>query len=40
MYVQQQIPTSPIRSLPFGGQSTDYGKNQAYRTCAAADRTA
>src|SRR6188768_820376 len=28
-----------IYQRAFGGQSTDYGKNQAYRTCAAADRT-
>ncbi len=28
-----------IYQRAFGGQSTDFGKNQAYRTCAAADRT-
>ena len=28
-----------IYQRAFGGQSTDYGKAQAYRTCAAADRT-
>jgi succinate dehydrogenase flavoprotein subunit len=28
-----------IYQRAFGGQSTDYGKSQAYRTCAAADRT-
>ncbi|WGF88369.1 succinate dehydrogenase flavoprotein subunit [Marinivivus vitaminiproducens] len=28
-----------IYQRAFGGQSTEYGKNQAYRTCAAADRT-
>jgi succinate dehydrogenase / fumarate reductase flavoprotein subunit len=28
-----------IYQRAFGGQSTDYGKQQAYRTCAAADRT-
>jgi len=28
-----------IYQRAFGGQSTQYGKGQAYRTCAAADRT-
>lgn len=28
-----------IYQRAFGGQSTEFGKNQAYRTCAAADRT-
>jgi succinate dehydrogenase / fumarate reductase flavoprotein subunit len=28
-----------IYQRAFGGQSTEYGKAQAYRTCAAADRT-
>lgn len=28
-----------IYQRAFGGQTTDYGKSQAYRTCAAADRT-
>ena len=28
-----------IYQRAFGGQSTNYGKGQAYRTCAAADRT-
>jgi succinate dehydrogenase / fumarate reductase, flavoprotein subunit len=28
-----------IYQRAFGGQSVDYGKGQAYRTCAAADRT-
>jgi succinate dehydrogenase / fumarate reductase, flavoprotein subunit len=28
-----------IYQRAFGGQSTDYGNKQAYRTCAAADRT-
>ena len=28
-----------IYQRAFGGQSTEYGKGQAYRTCAAADRT-
>jgi succinate dehydrogenase / fumarate reductase flavoprotein subunit len=28
-----------IYQRPFGGMTTDYGKSQAQRTCAAADRT-
>ena len=28
-----------IYQRAFGGQSTEFGKSQAYRTCAAADRT-
>jgi succinate dehydrogenase / fumarate reductase, flavoprotein subunit len=34
-----RTPDGKIYQRAFGGQSTDYGKNQAYRTCAAADRT-
>jgi succinate dehydrogenase / fumarate reductase flavoprotein subunit len=34
-----RTPEGKIYQRAFGGQSTDYGKNQAYRTCAAADRT-
>ena len=34
-----RTPEGRIYQRAFGGQSTDYGKNQAYRTCAAADRT-
>jgi succinate dehydrogenase / fumarate reductase flavoprotein subunit len=34
-----RTPEGKIYQRAFGGQSTDYGKSQAYRTCAAADRT-
>jgi succinate dehydrogenase flavoprotein subunit len=34
-----RTPDGRIYQRAFGGQSTDYGKSQAYRTCAAADRT-
>jgi succinate dehydrogenase flavoprotein subunit len=34
-----RTPDGKIYQRAFGGQSTEYGKNQAYRTCAAADRT-
>ena len=34
-----RTPDGKIYQRAFGGQSTDYGKAQAYRTCAAADRT-
>ena len=34
-----RTPDGKIYQRAFGGQSTDYGKSQAYRTCAAADRT-
>ena len=34
-----RTPEGKIYQRAFGGQSTDYGKGQAYRTCAAADRT-
>ncbi len=34
-----RTPEGRIYQRAFGGQSTEYGKNQAYRTCAAADRT-
>ena len=34
-----RTPEGKIYQRAFGGQSTDYGKAQAYRTCAAADRT-
>jgi len=34
-----RTPEGRIYQRAFGGQSTDYGKEQAYRTCAAADRT-
>jgi succinate dehydrogenase / fumarate reductase flavoprotein subunit len=34
-----RTPDGRIYQRAFGGQSTDYGKAQAYRTCAAADRT-
>ncbi len=34
-----RTPEGKIYQRAFGGQSTEYGKNQAYRTCAAADRT-
>jgi succinate dehydrogenase / fumarate reductase flavoprotein subunit len=34
-----RTPEGKIYQRAFGGQSVDYGKAQAYRTCAAADRT-
>jgi succinate dehydrogenase / fumarate reductase flavoprotein subunit len=34
-----RTPDGRIYQRAFGGQSVDYGKGQAYRTCAAADRT-
>ena len=34
-----RTPEGKIYQRAFGGQSIDYGKAQAYRTCAAADRT-
>jgi succinate dehydrogenase / fumarate reductase flavoprotein subunit len=34
-----RTPKGQIYQRAFGGQSTEYGKSQAYRTCAAADRT-
>ncbi len=34
-----RTPEGKIYQRAFGGQSTEYGKSQAYRTCAAADRT-
>jgi succinate dehydrogenase / fumarate reductase flavoprotein subunit len=34
-----RTPEGKIYQRAFGGQSTDYGKKQAHRTCAAADRT-
>ena len=34
-----RTPEGRIYQRAFGGQSVDYGKSQAYRTCAAADRT-
>ena len=34
-----RTPEGKIYQRAFGGQSADYGKGQAYRTCAAADRT-
>jgi succinate dehydrogenase / fumarate reductase flavoprotein subunit len=34
-----RTPEGKIYQRAFGGQSTEYGKNQAHRTCAAADRT-
>ncbi len=34
-----RTPEGKIYQRAFGGQSTEFGKNQAYRTCAAADRT-
>ena len=34
-----RTPEGRIYQRAFGGQSVDYGKGQAYRTCAAADRT-
>ena len=34
-----RTPEGRIYQRAFGGQSVKYGKEQAYRTCAAADRT-
>jgi succinate dehydrogenase / fumarate reductase, flavoprotein subunit len=34
-----RTPAGKIYQRAFGGQSVDFGKGQAYRTCAAADRT-
>ena len=34
-----RTPEGKIYQRAFGGQSIDYGTAQAYRTCAAADRT-
>jgi succinate dehydrogenase / fumarate reductase flavoprotein subunit len=34
-----RTPEGKIYQRAFGGQSIDYGKAQAHRTCAAADRT-
>jgi len=34
-----RTPEGKIYQRAFGGQSVGYGKGQAYRTCAAADRT-
>jgi succinate dehydrogenase flavoprotein subunit len=34
-----RTPEGKIYQRAFGGQSTEFGKKQAYRTCAAADRT-
>jgi succinate dehydrogenase / fumarate reductase flavoprotein subunit len=34
-----RTPEGKIYQRPFGGQSIEYGKSQAQRTCAAADRT-
>lgn len=34
-----RTPDGRIYQRAFGGQSVHYGKGQAYRTCAAADRT-
>ncbi|GAB6070419.1 succinate dehydrogenase flavoprotein subunit [Thiomicrorhabdus hydrogeniphila] len=34
-----RLDNGKIYQRAFGGQSQDYGKEQAYRTCAAADRT-
>jgi succinate dehydrogenase / fumarate reductase, flavoprotein subunit len=34
-----RTPEGRIYQRAFGGQSTEFGKSQAYRTCAAADRT-
>src|SRR3954449_3201128 len=34
-----RTPEGKIYQRAFGGQSVNYGKGQAYRTCAAADRT-
>src|SRR6188472_3917875 len=34
-----RTPEGKIYQRAFGGQSVGFGKSQAYRTCAAADRT-
>ncbi|MDX6750566.1 succinate dehydrogenase flavoprotein subunit [Geminicoccaceae bacterium 1502E] len=34
-----RTPQGKIYQRAFGGQSVNFGKSQAYRTCAAADRT-
>jgi succinate dehydrogenase / fumarate reductase, flavoprotein subunit len=34
-----RTPEGKVYQRAFGGQSVNYGKGQAYRTCAAADRT-
>ncbi len=34
-----RTPEGKIYQRAFGGMTTEYGKGQAYRTCAAADRT-
>jgi succinate dehydrogenase / fumarate reductase flavoprotein subunit len=34
-----RTPEGKIYQRAFGGQSVNFGKSQAYRTCAAADRT-
>src|SRR6266705_2959323 len=34
-----RTPDGKIYQRPFGGMTVDYGKGQAQRTCAAADRT-
>ena len=34
-----RTPEGRIYQRAFGGQSVEFGKSQAYRTCAAADRT-
>jgi succinate dehydrogenase / fumarate reductase flavoprotein subunit len=34
-----RTPAGRIYQRAFGGQSVNFGKSQAYRTCAAADRT-
>jgi len=34
-----RTPEGKIYQRPFGGMTTHYGKGQAHRTCAAADRT-
>jgi succinate dehydrogenase / fumarate reductase flavoprotein subunit len=34
-----RTPEGKIYQRAFGGQSIEYGRGQAYRTCAAADRT-
>lgn len=34
-----RTPDGKIYQRPFGGMSTHFGEGQAYRTCAAADRT-
>ena len=34
-----RLPNGKIYQRAFGGMTTEFGKGQAYRTCAAADRT-